>query len=412
MATLKTKARQQQRSNDTAFPGDRISATALPPGSDIASIRSGSGDPLNCAWMLPCNRRFWASELASYREEAFDLTKPEDREMVKDLLRRSYKNREVSAEIAAYREFVLQHEILAAPFAFGAFQAVPLSDDELPEIITPKVRQYFNVRYMGNDGQARQDQWKDARSSSLLFMRRLTTDKIEYPLFDIQLGNINVLPDINAQLRFDMEMKLDVLAQAQLDANITDSGLRDLIQLHPLVVAANVPDKNHLDLTGTNPGILTLDKIKDILSLISQWGVDGLTPDGAFQISSMIISPQNIRDQWDYVDLVSGFTGGAFQPDNVVPTSLRDQIFQTGTMTQAWGYNWSTVPNSRLDKGKLYVFSTQPVGWYFSKPALDQVITWEGPDAQEKNQGQIVYNKVCNFAMPELWLHRYVVVDF
>lgn len=414
MAT-NTKTRQRVAAAESLFPGDRITAMPLPASGEIASVLAGNerASVLNVPWMLHENRIKLNREIAAYREARFNPAIPEEAADYQALIRASATDRIANKEMAAYRQFVLLNEVIASKFAFGAFQQVTLGADELPIIVKPKKKQYFNVRYMGNDGQARRDQWQDSRSATLLEMRRLSTDKIEYPLFDIQTGRIEVQNEINAQLKWDMDFKLDVLAQAQLDANITASGLRSLLSLHPLIIAANVPDKNYLDLTGTGTaGVFDITKLKMILEHIASWGVDGITPDGGFTIQSIIISPQNMRDQWDFVDLVSGFTGGAYQPDNVVPEMVREQIFNTGVMNQAWGYSWNTIPNARLDKGRLYVFSNKPVGWFFTKPEFDQVITWDGPDFQERNEGHVVYNKVVQFVMPDLWLHHYIVVDF
>lgn len=414
MATS-TKSRQKLSDAEKMFPGDRIAAMPLPPSGEIANILAGreNASLINVPWMLHCNREKLSRELAAYQQDRFNPTIAEEKEAYQKLIRASATNRVANAELAAYRQFVMTNEVLASKFAFGAFQQVTLGADELPIIIKPKNRQFFHVRYIGNDGQARRDQWRDSRTAELLDMRRLSTDKVEYPLFDIQTGRIDVQNDINAQLRWDMDFKLDVEAQAQLDAGETSSGLRDLLSLHPLIITDNVPDKNYLDLTGVGTaGTLDISKIKTILQHIAAFGVDGVTPDGGFTIQSMIISPQNMRDQWDFVDLVSGFSGGAYQPNDVVPESVREQIFSSGVMNSAWGYTWNMIPNARLPKGRMYVFSNKPVGWFFTKPEFDQVITWDGPDFQERNEGHVVYNKVVQFVMPDLWLHHYIIVDF
>lgn len=414
MATM-TKTRQRLQAADSLFPGDKITATAMPPSGEVANVLAGGehASAMNIPWMLHCNRLKLEKELAAYREMRFDVSVPEELEAYQQLIRASATDPRAHRELAAYRQFVLNYEVVASKFAFGAFQQVTLGADELPIIIKPKRRQYFNVRYMGNDGQARRDQWQDARTAEMLEMRRLSTDKIEYPLFDIQTGRIAVQNEINAQLRFDMDWKLDIEAQANLDAGQTASGLRSLLVLHPSIIEANVPDSNYLDLRSVGTvNVFDITKLKMILQHIAAWGVDGVTPDGGFTIQSIIISPQNMRDQWDFVDLVSGFTGGAYQPNTVVPTPVREQIFNTGVMNSGWGYTWNTTPNARIPKGRLYVFSNKPVGWFFTKPEFDQVLTWDGPDFQERNEGHVVYNKVVQFAMPDLWLHHYIIVDF
>lgn len=403
---------------DKEFPGDRMAAMPLPPIELGFGPRSSEASFLRAIpWMLPLNQRKVATEQANARHNSFDWRNNADhRERFSKLIRtsaeRSDEGLRTRLELNAYRQFELLRDMFAIPFAMAPFQAINLSADELPLIVFPKARQYFEVRFIGQDGGARQDMWRDEKSVEQHEMRSISTDKIEFPLIDIQQGNVNRQTDINAQLRFDMEMKFDKLAQDTIDAAETNSGLRDLLNLHPLIVAANIPDKNHLDLTATLPGVLTLAKWKTILSHINSFG-PGIDPDRSIAINSVIMSPQNIRDQWDYVSLVSGFSGGdEVEPVDTLPTSVRDNIFSTGMMNSAWGYTWTTMPNARLDVGRLYVFTNQPLGWFFTKTDFDQLLVWDGPDQQEENLGQIVWKRVYQFVVPSLWKHRIVIVDF
>lgn len=404
---------------DQEFKGDRIKAMAIP-GLEVASAAANPEATFlrSIPWYLPLNQRKWARQQSEGRANRLDWrNNKEHRELLSAKIRRSGERTEpgykAKLELNAYREFELLQDLFAIPFAMGPFQAINLSSDELPLIVFPKARQYFGVRYIGLDGSARQDQWRDERSVEQHEMRVISTDKIEYPLWDVQQGNVNRQSDINAQLRFDMEMKLDELAQAQIDAAKTTSGLRDLLSLHPLIVAANIPDTNYLDLTGVDTiNKLSLEKWKRILSHINSFG-PGTDPDRTLTINAVIMSPQNVRDQWDYIDLVSGFSGGdEIEPAGTVLTSVREEIYRTGMLNSAWGYNWSSVPNNRLDKGRLYVFTNLPLGWFFTKTEMDQLLIWDGPDQLDENLGQIVWRRVFQFVVPDLWKHRVLIVDF
>lgn len=403
---------------DRQFPGEKIQACALPGlelgyGPHITEDRLVEG----VSWFLPANRRKWARDQASARANSFDWRNNKDhREKYSALIRKSSETtkegQQTRLELNAYRQFEMLRDMYAMPFAMAAFQSINLSADELPLIINPKARQYFGVRYIGQDGGARQDQWREAKDIQQFEMRAISTDKIEFPLIDIQQGNVNRQTVINDQLRFDMEMKLDSLAQDQIDAAKTTSGLRDLLALHPLIIAANIPDKNYLDLTGTDPQVLTIAKWKTILSHVNSYG-PGTDPDRSLTISTVIMSPQNVRDQWDYINLVSGFAGvGTVQPRDTVPIGVREDIFRTGMMNSAWGYTWNAIPNNRIPKGRLYVFMNQPLGWFFTKTEFDQLLLWDGPDQQEENLGQIVWKRVFQFVVPDLWKYRILIVDF
>lgn len=438
----RSQARARLRQIEKDFPGHKgaVQGTvACMPDSDIASLREARDegraevDTSNMRWMLPFNRRKIAREYASAAGERLNWrTNAADYQLYERLIRGSFTDRQLSHELAQYRNFEITSDILATPFALGAFQSINLSADELPQIITPKARQYFNVRYIGQDGGARQDAWRTARSAENFEMRLLSTDKIEYPLMDLQQGNVNEVSTINAQLRYDMEMKIDTEALTSLDNNQMNSGIKALLNIHPQIDQSNLPDENYLDLTDTatyGPAqVFTIARLKAILFQMAKWGF-GFDPDGPIQIQSMIMSPLHARDSWDYIDLVSGFDSSgetwnvngtnragrpSDDPNQMVTTQMREEIMRTGGMLQSgWGYNWTTQYQPRLAAGKIYVFTNQPVGWYFTKSEWDQVIEWKDqPDYVEQNMAAILMRRSLQFVQPELWAYRYLIVDF
>lgn len=382
-------------------------------------------------WALPFNRQKMFAEFAMAQQNRYHWRiNREDREEYAALVRDSDQNRELQSELAAYRQFEITSDIQALPFALGAFQSINLSEDELPMMITPAARQYFAVRWIGQDGGARQDQWRSSRSAETLEINFLSTDKVEYTLFDLQQGNLNEVEQVNNQLRFDMGMKIEDLAKTSMDNNVYPSGLRSIMQIHPSIDPANIPDSNYLDLTDTGTygpaHVFTLARLKAVLHHMAMWGF-GFSPDGPATLQTMLMSPLNARDSWDYVDLVSGWDsagetwdasrvgpGGFANPANTVPTGVREQIFNTGAlMNSAWGYSWQTQFNPRLSTGRLYVMTNQPIGWFFTKTGFDRFIEWrDGPDNIEQNYGQSVFRRALSFHMPELWAYRFLIVDF
>lgn len=404
---------------DTMFPGNRINGRLLPASSEVASIQqTGRGLLANVPWMLRQN----ADRLDRFRSESasevFDRSKPEEREQLAAFIRSSLENSQRSSELAAYRSFEIQRDIIASMFALSAFQEVDLNPDELPLITRPQTQQHFGVRYTGQDGGFRNAQWTTTRQAEHIEMRTIATDKVGFPLQDIQLGTIQEFDRVNSQLRYDLEMKIDTEAKDAIDDLEAASGLRDLLTLHPQIVAANVPDKNYLDLTSTGTygtaHKLTLPRIKAILSHFAKLRATNLGPYGGINLQSIQISPQNMEDQWDFVDLVSGYSGGPdpVAPQNTVPTSVRDQIFAGGMMNSAWGFSWTTMPNSRLDTGRLYCFTNKPVGWFFTKKSMDRTLRWDSPELQLANENFVAYQRVLQFATVAEWAINVLIVDF
>lgn len=401
------------------FPGERIKGMALPPATDIASSYQ------NASWIQPSNRRrlaeIYNQETAS---EFFDRNDSAQREELSRQIAAAYDFSNMSvrekkaAELAAYTEFELvRPEALAIPFALSAFQAVNLGNGDLPLIIRPQSRQYFNVNYCALDGSPKQDQWRHTKNAEQILMRNMSTSKVEYPLYDLQQGDVNEYDRIQNQLRFDMDMKIDEQALAQIDGACQESGLQSILDIHPRIDVANIPDGNYLNLTNTvtygAANTWTLARLKALLSHINRFG-QGVTPEGGMTISSIIYSPQNVEDWWDFVDLVSGFNSSTPEqnPKNVVPTPVREQIFNTGMMNSAWGHSWTSIPNAVIPKGTMYVFTNQPIGWFFTKTGYDRLIRWEGPDQIAQNMGQVQWSRAFQFATVDLWKYRFVKVVF
>lgn len=404
---------------DYKFPSNgRNTIVARPLTGDIASARAGRCKVSDVPWVLQCNEHLNKRiEVAS--ENKFNIRDSEEREKFSGLIRESYFNDARAKELADYRTFELTSDVMASPFALAAFQNINLSGGELPAIITPmsKNTNTFTVRSISQNGGAREAQIRTARELTQYEVEMISTDKVEYPLIDIQTGEVEEFEKINQKLLYDLDMRIDKLAQDQLDAAKTVSGLRDLLNFHALINTSNLPDTNYLDLNALAPGnsgVWTIQKLKLLLDHIAKFGA--IAGDGGvsetFSLSSIIGSPQNIRDPWDFVDLVSDFNDSdRVKPKDTVTSGVRESIFNTGMMASAWGFSWSWLPNGRIAKGKGYALTTQPVGWYFTKSEFDRVLKWEGPDQIEQNYGQILYQKVHRFLVPDLWKHRVVIFD-
>lgn len=427
--SLNTKEREQLALLDKIFPGgaENFRGTEKPrhgdKTADIASVREGKADLEDLPWMLHENRGHARRMLNNYRENAYDRSNPQHvkefasllKAVAADTMAGEGRESKASRELASYREFELTNWVMATPFALSAFQAVNLSADELPLIKRPRTRnlQRFTVRAMGQDGGARMDQWRTTLSAETLEMEMIATDRIQYPLIDLQQGNVNQLDYIQTELTYDMEMKIDVMALAAIDASKTTSGLRDLLSVAPLIDPLNIPDKNYLDLSGSDPGVLTIAKMKTILNHLALFGAVG-DAEHAVRIQTIMLSPQNLRDSWDFVSLVMNSFNGTtdVKPINTVPSAVRDSIYQTGMFTSAWGYNWNWTPNGRISKGRMYVFTDKPLGWMFTKSEFDKVIEWkDDPDHIEQNMGEIMYRRALTFVVPDLWKYRILIID-
>lgn len=405
---------------DEQFPGggERMKTRPLDIRGSIARARTGE-DCANIPWMLPDNIKQTNRLVKNRLDSTFDRDDQKQRKEYSQRLIQSASSKQASDEMASYRVFELTNDVMATPFALGFFQQVNLGDDELPAIERPRSRNYqrFTVRSQSIDGGAREAQWRTTKDVSFFEIDAISTDRVEYPLMDIQLGDINQSDAINVELKYDMEMKLDGLALTNANAAQTASGLRALLNIHPNVDPNNIPDGNYLDLNtlfpGT-PGVLTLQKMKAILNAVALLQGAGGPLEG-LTIQTIHCSPLNMRDSWDFMDLVSvtGATVTVNTNQTVIP-AVREQIYSGGQFTSAWGYNWTWSPNQQITKGRMVVQMNKPLGWMFTKTQMDKVMQWNetnSPDHAESNMGEIMYRRVLTFISPDLWKYRALFID-
>lgn len=403
------------------FDGGRIKAVASECAS-AADVRSGSRSIAEMGSLLPCNIPILEARRKAFLEARFDRSNPQHMEELQQLTIDAASDPRRWAELAAYRIFEMTGDVMAIPFAMGAFQTINLADDELPMIVKPRSKNLnsFSVwDYSVNGGTGRSAQWKSDFTKNAYEMEMLQTDKVSYPLMDLQTGNISEQDAVAERLAYDKEMKIDASALAAIDSISTASGLRAYLDFHPSVQQATVPDGNYLDLTGAaygESGRFTMLKLKAILRHIRLFGAT--VRDQVMSISAIHCSPLVIDHCWDFIDLVSGWDSSAgvknHDPAQTVTPAVREQIYNTGFMTQAWGNKWSWNPNSQVTANRLYIFTNQPLGWMFTKSTFDQMIKWDAtnsPRHAEWNMGEQLLRWTMKFIIPDLWKYRVVIVD-
>jgi hypothetical protein len=400
-------------------------------GNEAASIPHSSKllskllKPSDLKSILPDNIKYIEKQIASLAEGRFDRDNEEDVERLRKLLMNAWGDSGTSVtpdsqkawkELADYIEFELNYDIPAAPWCLGTFQQVNLQAGQLPLFKTPySDLERFTVRSMALDGTAEMAQWKSAREVSTIEMEYLSTPQVEFRDMDLQTGDVNQVDKYKTKLQHSLDMHLDALAKTNIDAALVVSGLRDMFNVETGIDSTVIPDTNYLDLTSVSYGAantITILRIKAILLHLLKFGMLGYA-DEKFTISNIQVSPHNAFDHWDFTDLVSDVTDA--DPATTVPTPTREAIFQTGAFINAWGNKFTMTPNPQLTKGRLYVFSTQPLGWVFYKPELDKFYMWDGrlvPALAMKNRGLMQMSKAVKIYVPDLWRTRIAIVDY
>jgi hypothetical protein len=327
-------------------------------------------------------------------------------------LQRMYSDPQYAQELSAERVYKIQSDALAQAFALGFFKTETLGKGDWPTFKIRNRDKYYNIYYLGQDGGHPKKQRVIRQTFDSVLMIQLTTPEVDWEWRSLQVGDWDEYQRVNSELRYELNLKLDVNATSMLDNGVVASGLRSRLNLHSSIVAANIPDKNYYDLSGEPvAGKLSVEKLKQIIDYAVRYTSD-VEIDGPLQIGSIFCSSTNLRDLFDMVDLVSIVSGtGINDPVDTIPVSARNQIFQSGTLNKFFGHPINLVACNRIESGKLYVSTNKPAGILFHKPEYDGFIYDNTPAMHRQNKESLVISTVVQFYMPEPWTYRYMKVQ-
>lgn len=420
-------AKRLEEVASTHFPGrQRLTGKSSVRFATAEQVNRGLFEVANVPYVGPFNIEILQRRQQAYREGSYNITDPTQRDeyasLLKDAFTQGGNQHQRSAELAAYRTFVMAMAFPAQPFALSAFQTIDLAADELVMMEFPQSPHLnsFAVRSHAFPGLPIIDHWSEQSTVEYLDMAMVSTDRIQYRLYDLQQGNVSAADRIRNQLQIDMDLKIDGFARTEIDAAITTSGLRDTVDLHPSLNVNNVPDVNYIDLKVVHPGsdgFITLPKLKTILAHLVL--LNSLGPQRAVSPVAFVLSPQHITDTWEFVDLVSGYEAATpnpliEDPRNTIPVAARDEIYRTGMMTTAWGFNINWQPNGQLDRGRIYIFMDQPLGWLLTKSSMDRSYNFDDTNSFKHaidNYGEMFFKKALRFFVPDMWKYRILIVD-
>lgn len=336
-------------------------------------------------------------------------------EQRRDRLILAGKDDSVKNEMAAARLIKVTNDILAQNFALSFFELMTLADNEWPIIMNENIDKNFTVRYLGENGGQLKKQIVDRRTHIQLLMKTLATQEYEFPLYNVQTGRYDLMAKTEARLTYEMARKLDKVALALLDTAAIATGLRATLNMHPDIVQANLSDKNYFDLNGVGiAGKNGVEKMKQILDYCARFSSDTQDDLEGIQIKAIYMSSLNMRDFWDMTDLVAGYSLGSsvVNPQDTIPIEAKTQIYRSGKLEQMFGYPFAIVTRNTITSPYAYVSTNKPVGYFWQKPSLEQVLHNNSPEYQMLNKNSLWMKKVIQMAVTSEWTYRFMKVKF
>jgi hypothetical protein len=250
------------------------------------------------------------------------------------------------------------------------------------------------------------------------------TPVYEFPIFNLQTGPMNYLNAAIARLTYELGLQLDKIALAMLKANKVASGLRNMLSLHPSIVAANIPDGNYLDLSALPPtGKWSVEKIKRILDYAVRFTTDvqpleGGDLSGPMEVLAVHCSSQRMRDVWDLAEIVAvigtDVTGEPRSPQTAptqtIDRDTRGAIWKSGKLESFLGRPFTLVPNNRLAGDEVYVAMNRAAGVLHSKPSFDGTFHNQSAEMAAKNSESVFMRKCGVFHQTNSQIPNFLVV--
>lgn len=328
-------------------------------------------------------------------------------------------NPEVAHEICAARLIKISNDVLAHTFALSFLELVSLGDSEWPVIVNRHIDKNFKITKLGQNGGAPKKQLVERQTTLQLLMERISTEEYEFPLYNLQVGSTDELNECSARQVYEMTLKLDVLARAILDATAIASGLRATLNLHPSIIAANIPDANYLDLStiGTS-GQWNVEKIKRILDYCARFSADTSDDLGDTTVKAIYLPSTQKRDFWDMCELVSAYSGYAgaaptgvvSDPNQTIPHEARMEIWRSGKLESMFGYSFAIVTRNTIAAPYSYVSTNRPMGYFFQKPSQDSYHLDNSSKMIKANKNSIWSAKTIQMAAMSEWTKNFLRV--
>ena len=315
--------------------------------------------------MLPGNLKLYEAEVASLDDrikKAFGGKEPSIAERRK-LLLEAQVSEATKRDYASARVDRVRLNILDQCELLEAFEYIPLAKDQQPVLYTEQDQSY-SVKVIAQMGGIAQDQWANADAVNNYQPYIYNTDLIFYPLMSPVSGDLNVSDRQNARLAHEMKVKIDTDLWTLWDAIFGIFPTGTYVLDSRVSSAGVIPTSNLLD--ESSEGAITLAVMKNVLKLLLRLGRT---------IRTIYVSPLDLPDTWDWVSVVSGYTGSGFieDPKQTVDPTTRREIITNGPVNNLFGYRINWKPLNTLATGKFYVATDQPAGKFYHKPDYDRV---------------------------------------
>lgn len=297
---------------------------------------------------------------------------PTSRKAAVDLYLAAQHDKGKMRELCALRIEQTNNYILASTnFQRLFFNVITLQPEERPAVQN-NTKQQVNVGYVGAEGGAKSVKILPQQVETLVDLRYLTSDPVDYLLRDIYAGDISQAAQATVDLGYDLSNQMDQLCFELLTASVANGGAfgsftftgnkaSRVFLANSRINVDNLPTTNDI----TVPGTTGSTKFRyAVFAAIGKYGTQWA---GAFSTGDLIPTGAVVVPGVDVYDLADEVT-----PSGSTNNDVAAQLLKEGPITVDYlGRRWTVIPDNTLESGTCYAQFNKRPGDVFLKPAFD-----------------------------------------
>jgi hypothetical protein len=297
---------------------------------------------------------------------------PASRKAAVDLYMAAQHDKNKLRELCGLRVEQTNNYILASTnFMRLFFNVVTLQPDERP-VVQNNTKQQVTVGYVGAEGGAKSVKLLPQQVETLVDLRYLTSDPVNYRLRDIYAGDISQAAQATVDVGYDLSNQMDKLCYDLLTASVPNGGAFGTFTFtgnkasrvylaNSRINTANLPATNDVVVPGTTGST----KFRyGVFAAIGKYGAQWA---GAFSDGDLVPTGTVVVPGGDVYDLADEVT-----PSGSTNNDVAAQLLKEGPITIDYlGRRWTVIPDNTLASGTCYAQFNKTAGDVFLKPAFD-----------------------------------------
>jgi len=286
-------------------------------------------------------------------------------------------------------------------------EVINLGNEETPAV-QYQSRGETKVRYIGPKGDVRAKNFQSDElvgNGGIIPFSVLSTEQVEYPIFDYQKGTVADSAKKMFDLQRDMQIQIDQLGyllglSGYASFLTTGSKYNRTYLPHSNVNTALLPITNDIDISGTTGGKFGTKVLDAALKYCDQWG-DNLFEDGRLSPTGEILIPSNVT-----TDILGSLTLNSLVSD------VANEIQTNGYITFMYaGKRWKLIPDSSIQASAGYCFPrlNKPSFVMMFKPGMNSL---RSGVVESENRGWSQIVTPIWLYQPEPWRVRQIRIKF